>query len=173
MKAVVSLGRDILVSILVLMPNANIFSRVRAILFNRLQVGKIGKGVSISANVRITGNVTIGDYSSVAQNCTISGMKAGIYISDFVMVAPGCVIVSFDHKSEDLDIPMSLQGIVEESVVIERDVWIGANCTITKGAKIGHGVIVAANSVVRGYLEPYGVYGGVPARFLKSRKDTD
>lgn len=55
--------------------------------------------------------------------------------------------------------------------VIGNDVWLGRNCTILPGVKIGSGAIVAACSVVTKDVAPYTVVGGNPARFLKKRFD--
>ena len=55
--------------------------------------------------------------------------------------------------------------------VIGNDVWLGRNCTILPGVKIGNGAIVAACSVVTKDVAPYTVAGGNPARFLKKRFD--
>lgn len=55
--------------------------------------------------------------------------------------------------------------------VIGNDVWLGRNCTILPGVKIGNGAIVAACSVVTKDIAPYTVVGGNPARFLKKRFD--
>ena len=55
--------------------------------------------------------------------------------------------------------------------VIGNDVWLGRNCTILPGVKIGNGAIVAACSVVTKDVAPYTVVGGIPARFLKKRFD--
>lgn len=55
--------------------------------------------------------------------------------------------------------------------VIGNDVWLGRNCTILPGVKIGNGAIVAACSVVTKDVSPYTVVGGNPARFLKKRFD--
>lgn len=54
-------------------------------------------------------------------------------------------------------------------VVIEDDVWCGANVTILKGVTIGHGSIVAAGAVVTKSCEPYSIIGGVPAKLIKMR----
>ncbi|MBW0177667.1 MAG: acyltransferase [Sediminibacterium sp.] len=53
-------------------------------------------------------------------------------------------------------------------VVIENDVWIGMNCLILKGVKIGHGSVIAAGSVVTKNVEPESIYGGNPAKRIKS-----
>lgn len=55
--------------------------------------------------------------------------------------------------------------------VIGNDVWLGRNCTILPGVKIGNGAIVAACSVVTKDVAPYTVGGGNPACFLKRRFD--
>src|SRR5690606_1387233 len=53
--------------------------------------------------------------------------------------------------------------------VIGNDVWIGQNVTIMPGIKIGDGAIIAANSTVVKNVEPYAIYGGNPAEFIKKR----
>ena len=54
-------------------------------------------------------------------------------------------------------------------VVIEDDVWIGANVTRLKGVTIGRGSVVAAGAVVTKSCPPYSIIGGVPAKVLKMR----
>ena len=55
-------------------------------------------------------------------------------------------------------------------LIIENGVWIGANCTITDGVKIGNNSVIAANSVVITDVGPFDVYGGNPAKFIYNRK---
>ena len=57
--------------------------------------------------------------------------------------------------------------------VIGNDVWIGRECVIMPGVKIGDGAIVAACSIVTGDIPPYTVFGGHPARFIKQRFDEE
>ena len=58
-------------------------------------------------------------------------------------------------------------------VVIGNDVWIGNDVSIVEGVTIGDGAAVAAGSVVTKDLEPYGIYGGVPAKKIRSRFPED
>lgn len=53
--------------------------------------------------------------------------------------------------------------------VIGNDVWIGQNVTIMPGIKIGDGAIIATNSTIVKSVEPYTIYGGNPAKFIKKR----
>lgn len=54
---------------------------------------------------------------------------------------------------------------------IGHDVWIGYKATIMPGVKIGHGAIVASQSVVTHDVPPYSVVGGNPAQVIKGRFD--
>ena len=54
-------------------------------------------------------------------------------------------------------------------LVIEDDVWCGANVTILKGVTIGRGSVVAAGAIVTKSFPPYSIIGGVPAKLIKMR----
>lgn len=57
---------------------------------------------------------------------------------------------------------------VSEPVLIDDDVWIGANAIVLKGVHIGRGAIVAAGSVVTRDVAPMTLVGGNPARVIKA-----
>jgi len=144
------------------------FSKFRVRNYNS-KGAKIHKKVSISPNVRIRGKFEMGEGSSIAQNCTISGENAGVFIGKNVMIAPNVVILAFDHGFASVETPMVFQKNTEASVIIEDDVWIASNSTISKGVNIGKGSIIGANSFVNNDVPPYSIVGGVPARIIKSR----
>ena len=56
-------------------------------------------------------------------------------------------------------------------VVIEKDVLIGANCTLLPGIVVGEGATVSAMSLVNRDIPPYSFYGGVPVRDLNGKKE--
>ncbi|MFA5300555.1 MAG: acyltransferase [Lutibacter sp.] len=144
------------------------FSKFRVHYYNK-KGNKIHKNTSISPNVRIQGKFEMGEGSSIAQNCSISGENAGVFIGKNVMIAPNVIIVAFNHGFESVEIPMVFQKNTEASVIIEDDVWIASNCTISKGVNIGKGSIIGANSFVNKDIPPYSIVGGVPARIIKYR----
>lgn len=56
-----------------------------------------------------------------------------------------------------------------DAIEIGNDVWIGANVTVLKGAKIGDGSIVASSAVVLGGVYPArSILAGNPAKVVKS-----
>ena len=85
------------------------------------------------------------------------------------MIAPFVYIVDSSHGTK-LDSTMNSQPNKTSPIIIEDDVWIGANSTILPGVKIGKGSIVAAGSVVTTDVPENNLYGGVPAKFLKHRE---
>lgn len=57
----------------------------------------------------------------------------------------------------------------DRDIIIEDDVWIGANAMILRGVRVGKGSVIAAGSVVTKDVEPYCIYGGVPAKKIRQR----
>lgn len=132
---------------------------------------EIGDGCVIFGNVIFRGKIKMGRNCSISNNCFLSGWTSGINIGDDVMIAPNCVVVAFNHGFKDIDVPMIRQPWTGEPITIEDDVWIGANCTITTGVRIGKGSIIAANAAVTKDIPAYSIAGGVPAKIIGSRLD--
>ncbi|MDL5048276.1 hypothetical protein QQ054_19910 [Oscillatoria amoena NRMC-F 0135] len=59
------------------------------------------------------------------------------------------------------------EEVKREKVVINDGAWIGSHVTILSGTHINNAVLVAANSVIQGKTDEYGIYGGIPAKLLK------
>jgi len=143
-------------------------SKLRVRYYNRRGC-KIDRLASLSPNVRLRGRVEIGADSSVAQNCSITGGGAGVFIGRNVMIAPNVTIVAFDHGTAKNGVPMRHQPEVCAPVHIEDDVWIAASAVIAKGVRIGTGAIVGANSFVNRDIPPYAIATGCPAKVQKYR----
>jgi virginiamycin A acetyltransferase len=54
-------------------------------------------------------------------------------------------------------------------IKIRDDVWIRAKTTILDGTVINNGVVIGANSLVKGELKPYYVYAGNPLKKIGRR----
>ena len=93
-----------------------------------------------------------------------------IIIGNDVLIGPYTVINSGNHNYSNPDISIREQGHIFKPIVIEDDVWIGANSSILAGVTIGKGAVVGAGAVVTKNVNPYTVVGGVPATFIKERK---
>jgi len=130
---------------------------------------KCGKNVNIERNTLFDSKCSIGDNSSIGENCRLIGE---VIIGDDVMMAPRCVFYTVGHCYNRLDIPMRLQGNSEmQSIQIGNDVWIGYGCIFLPGVKVGDGAVIGAGSVVRYDVPPFSVVLGNPARIVKMRKE--
>lgn len=118
-------------------------------------------------------NMTIGDYTSIPKGATFYCTEASLTIGKKVIFGPRPTIITGDHRIDVVGkyIIDSTEKLPENDspVVIEDDVWIGANVTILKGVTIGYGSVVAACAVVTKSCPPYSIVGGIPAKVLKMR----
>ncbi|PKP30806.1 MAG: acetyltransferase [Bacteroidetes bacterium HGW-Bacteroidetes-16] len=110
------------------------------------------------------GAVLIGDRVRIGLGNTLIGP---ITIGNDIMFAQNIVLSGLNHGYEDINLPISDQAISTKPIVVEDEVWIGANAVITAGVTIGKHSIVAAGSVVVKSVPPYSIVGGNPAKLLK------
>lgn len=140
---------------------------------------QIGKGAKIF-KARIRGEVEVGNFTSISGPGTelLSAVNA-IRIGRFCSIASGVRVQEYNHN---YSLPSSFfihsnifgKSIPQEktskgSVDIGSDVWIGADSIVLTGVRLGHGSVVAANSVVVADVEPYSIVGGSPAKHIKYR----
>ena len=119
---------------------------------NKKPFFKLGENSTIGElnNIRVSGgNITIG------KNCLISQ-----YVS---------LIASNHSIKKDLLINIQPWDKNKQGIIIDDDVWIGANSVILPGVKINTGAVITAGSVVTKDVEEYSVVGGVPAKIIKYR----
>jgi len=112
-------------------------------------------------------NIEIGSESSLGINCVVPD---DIKIGDNVMMGPNCYIFHANHETSDVSKPMNQQGRgVHRQTIIEDDVWIGRNVTMTPGRIIKKGSIIGACCLLCRNFPEYSVVGGVPSVLIKSR----
>lgn len=117
------------------------------------------------------GKLIIGKGTQIGPFTVIFTDTADLVIGDNVMIAPHCVIAAGSHDHKNLEVPMRFANSVSKGpIIIEDDVWIGANCTIVDNVKIGKGAVVGANTLVNKNVMPYEIVGGVPMKRIGSRK---
>ena len=110
------------------------------------------------------GGIVIGERSLIGiANVLIGPLRIG----DDVIVAQNVVFSGLNHGYEDVTRPIRYQQCTAAEIVVEDEVWIGANAVITAGVRIGKHAVVAGGSVVTKDVPPYAVVGGNPARILK------
>ena len=109
-------------------------------------------------------NSNLGDYNFV-------GAAGGVRIGDNVLIGQSVRFHSENHVFARKDALIREQGVTNEGIVVEDDVWLGSGAVILDGVTIGRGAVVAAGSVVTKDVPAYAVVGGSPAKVLKFRGD--
>jgi acetyltransferase-like isoleucine patch superfamily enzyme len=119
--------------------------------------GHVGEGLMVGDNSNI------GPFSYI-------GCSGFITIGKNVMMGPRVGLYAENHAFDRTDVPMNQQGVRHEEIHIEDDCWLGANCIVLAGVRIGKGTVVSAGSVVTHDIPPYSIIGGIPAKVTKSRE---
>lgn len=91
----------------------------------------------------------------------------GIRIGDNVSIGPRSVIMTGTHEIGTSDRRAKIPSYFVP-VSIGDGSWIGANVTIQGGVTIGRGAIVANGAVVVSDCASNGLYGGVPAKLIRT-----
>jgi acetyltransferase-like isoleucine patch superfamily enzyme len=136
----------------------------------------IAEGVVIDSFVKIkpaggTGDVFIGA-NTVINSGTVIYTGNGVTIGCNVAVAANCTFASTNHEYRSRAKLIREQGFMPSrgGIVVEDDVWIGANVVLLDGAIVRRGAVVAAGSVVNGEVPPYSVGAGRPIQTVGYRK---
>jgi acetyltransferase-like isoleucine patch superfamily enzyme len=115
------------------------------------------------------------------RKCTIYTMHRGAEIhigshSGFSGVVINCskrikigenVLVGANTSIMDTDWHPERSSLEADPVIIEDNVWLGINCVVLKGVKIGSNSIIGANSVVTKDVPSNCIAAGNPCRIIK------
>lgn len=134
-----------------------------------LRIGKNGQIKRASRMKCSEGKIQFGDFCALGEGAEIICEKAEVKIGNYVRIASEVFIITNNHKFNDPEKPIYLQGRQHRSINIGNDVWIGKRAMIMPGVNIGDGVVVAAGAVVTKNIPPYSVVGGVPAKVIGKR----
>ncbi len=115
-------------------------------------------------------SLRIGSHTYIQAGCSLNAFVANITIGANCMIAPRCAFMPYQHTWTDLSRPIREQPLTSRGdIVLEDDVWLGANVCVLDGVTIGRGAIVGAGAVVTKDVPAYTIAGGVPARFIRAR----
>jgi virginiamycin A acetyltransferase len=118
-----------------------------------------------------SGDLLIGHHVVINSGCVLYTGQ-GIRIGNHVAIAANCTFAPVNHFYKDKSRLIRESGFLpgKGGIVVEDDVWIGANCVLLDGAILRRGCVLGAGSVVRGELAAYTVYAGQPLRVVGERQ---
>ena len=117
-------------------------------------------------------NIYLGPNVAIGPSAYLSTLNAKFICKGFTAIAENLTVHTGNHARvlglyvTSIDESNKPEGY-DHDVIVEEDVWIGANVTILAGVTIGRGVTIAAGAVVSRSIPPYCICGGVPARVIR------
>jgi acetyltransferase-like isoleucine patch superfamily enzyme len=108
-------------------------------------------------------NITIGKNVFINSGCHFQD-QGGITIGDGALIGHNAVLATLNHGIK----PEDRASLYPAPIVLGKNVWIGANATVTPGITIGDNAIIAAGAVVTKDVPVNTIVGGVPAEVIKT-----
>jgi putative colanic acid biosynthesis acetyltransferase WcaF len=126
---------------------------------------KIGRGVVIKPQVKITfpWKLEIGDFVWLGEECWLLNLDR-ITIGSNVCISQRAFLCTGNHNYR-----LQTFDLIVKPITVEDGAWLGAGCWVGPGAKVGSHSVLTAGSVMGGDMEPWGIYQGNPATFIKKR----
>ena len=132
--------------------------------FNKFYLGENSTIEDYSTINNGVGDVIIGNRTRIG----ISNILIGpVRIGNDISFAQHIVLSGLNHGYKDVTVSPSYQNVSTSEIVVEDDVWIGANCVVIAGVTIGKHSVIAAGSVVTKNIPPFSLAVGNPARVIK------
>jgi dTDP-4-amino-4,6-dideoxy-D-glucose acyltransferase len=138
--------------------------------------------ISIGNNVRIDdfcilsggSGIELGNYVHIAAYCALYG-RHGLIVRDFCGISARTTIYtdSDDYSGFSLTgptVPEKYRTRMQSGrVVVEKHGIIGVGTTVMPGVVVGEGTAIGAHSFVIESCEPWSIYAGIPAIWIKER----
>ena len=136
------------------------YGKGRVILSENCSLHK-GVRIDVSGEVKIKRETVINTYTRIESMNSVE-------IGENVMIAPNVYISDRNHKYQDIEVPMKMQGYYSKgNLKIGDGTWLGIHACVIGNVRIGKGCVIGANAVVTKDVPNYCVVVGNPARIVK------
>ncbi len=114
-----------------------------------------------------TAMVSIGEGTWINNNFCAIAEHTFIRIGCRVLIGPNVEIYDSDFHGITVENRTKSEVAWARPVIIEDDVFIGANARILKGVTVGKGAVIANGAIVTKHVPPGVVVGGNPAKIIR------
>jgi carbonic anhydrase/acetyltransferase-like protein (isoleucine patch superfamily) len=139
-------------------------------------VPQIADTAYIADFVTISGDVTIGEYTSIWFNTVIRGDVSPTIIGDRVNIQDNCMLHQSPNRTLLIEDDASIgHQVILHSSIIRKGALIGMGSIILDGAEIGEGAFIGAGSLVpQGkVIPPHSLAFGRPAKVVRALNEED
>lgn len=107
--------------------------------------------------------ITIKKGTIIGDDCLLDG-RGTLFIGENVNFSSKASVYTMQHDYQSHDFAGA-----SGKVTIGNRAWISSNTIVLPGVDIPNNTVIAAGCVVSKTLNKPGLYGGIPAKFLKER----
>lgn len=132
-------------------------------------------GAKIHSTARVYGSAQIWYPPNLSmERYSVLGPRANCYcmdkivIEEFATISQDAELCGGSHDIDDVH-----DQLVTRPIHIGRQAWVAAGAFVGPGVKLGEGAVIGARGVTMKSLEPWKVYAGNPAQFIRKRKKFD
>jgi acetyltransferase-like isoleucine patch superfamily enzyme len=144
------------------------------VIFKHPETMEFGDAVFIGAQAmiqgRYDGTCKIGNHVWIGPQAYFDARA--IELEDYVGWGPGAKVLGSAHTGNPVDAPIIATSLVIKPVRIGYGADVGMNAAILPGVHVGANAIVGAGAVVTQDVPEFAIVAGVPAKFLRSRRDS-
>ena len=140
------------------------FSYLKKIILNLFgaRIG-IGEVIKPKVSIKYPWKLSVGDYSWIGENVWIDNL-ASVSIGATCCLSQGAMLLTGNHNYKKTTFDLMI-----DEIILENGVWIGSQSTVCPKVTCKSHSILSVGSVATSNLEPYSVYQGNPAVFIKLR----
>jgi putative colanic acid biosynthesis acetyltransferase WcaF len=137
----------------------------RALLL-RIFGARLGRNCHIYAKARIWApwNLVCEDMATIADEAIIYNPQP-VFLGSHSIVSQQAYLCGATHDHNDPAFPL-----VAAPIRVGPYAWICARATVQPGVEVAEGAVLGLGGVATKHLDPWMVYGGIPARKIGERK---
>jgi acetyltransferase-like isoleucine patch superfamily enzyme len=135
----------------------------------------VGGHVLIDDFTILNGEIHIGNHVHISSHTELYAGTASITLEDFVGLSSHISVyaTSDDYSGASLNgltVPSAFRFEKNLPVVIKKHALLGTHCVVLPGVTVGEGCSFGSASLINKDAEPWGMYAGIPARFIRERE---
>lgn len=133
-----------------------------------------GNNIDINPTVSIDfpERIVIEDYVHIGPFGALNGI-GGLHIKRGSIIGPNFYVHTANHNFKANNYIPYDEKYIFKKVIINENVWIGANVNVVPGTIIGEGCIIGMGAVVSGNIPAYSIVVGNPCKIIGSRNIED